>query len=188
MSLAIELTAVALGLAYLLLAMRERRSCWIAGGLASALFLWTFREAGLPMQALLQLFYIAMAVHGWWHWGDPESGSAPAISRCAVRDHALTIASVALLTLATVLLREDATSTAALLDASTSWAGVAATWMVARKKLEAWLYWIVIDFATLLLYMDAGLLASSALFAGYTVLAAAGWRQWQLSYRRQSKN
>ena len=186
MNLAIELAAVALGLAYLLLAMRERRSCWVAGGLASALFLWTFSEAGLPMQALLQVFYIAMAVHGWRHWGDPGAESVTAISRYTTRDHALTIAAIILLTLATVVLRDGGAEKAAILDASTSWAGVAATWMVARKKLEAWLYWVVIDFATLLLYMDAGLLASSALFAGYTVLAAAGWRQWQHSYQRQS--
>jgi nicotinamide mononucleotide transporter len=182
----LEILAVLLGLGYLILAIRERRSCWLAGGFASLIFLWIFWQAKLPMQALLQLFYIAMAVHGWWHWGQDRGANRTRISRTDVREHAGFISLLAFLSFATLFFRHAYSDAQAILDTVSSWAGVLATWMVARKKLEAWLYWIVIDAATVGLYIDAGLLASSALYALYTVLAFVGWKQWWSSYRQQS--
>ena len=192
MSAAPELAAVLLGLAYLVLAIRERRSCWIFGGLASLLFLGIFWRAGLPMQALLQLYYAAIAVHGWLHWGkgSGQAGSEPQapVQRCNPGYHLAVLAALAALSLVTIGLRETWGDTQAWLDTVSSWGGVLATWMLARKILEAWLYWIAIDALTVILYIDAGLLPSSALYMLYTVLAFLGWRQWLNSYRQQTPN
>lgn len=175
-----------LGLAYLLLAIRERRSCWIFGGLASLLFLAVFWRAGLPMQALLQLYYAAIAVHGWLHWGRDGSDRRAVVQRRSPRFHAATLLALLVLSMVTVAARGLWNDTQVWLDAISSWGGVIATWMIARKILEAWLYWIVIDALTVALYIDTGLLPSSALYALYTLLAFTGWRQWLGSYRQQT--
>jgi nicotinamide mononucleotide transporter len=187
-STAAEIAAVVLGLAYLLLAIREQRSCWIFGAAASLLFLAVFWRAGLPMQALLQVYYVLIAVHGWLHWGKDNSASQTPVKRSRPRVHLVSILALLTLSVATIAARDLWTDSQAWMDALSSWGGVLATWMVARKILEAWLYWIVIDTLTVVLYIDAGLLPSSALYALYTVLALIGWRQWRASYHQQTLN
>ena len=175
--------AVALGLAYLLLAIRERRSCWVAGALASLLFGAVFWRAGLPLQAVLQGYYVAVAVHGWYHWGS-DRHAAVRVHYLKLRDHAVLLLLWSLAVLASQALRQDGAALAGWLDSLTSWGGVLATWLVARKAVEAWIYWIVIDAATVVLYLDADLLPSAGLFTLYTALAVAGWREWRKHYRQ----
>ncbi len=177
-----EWSGVALGLIYLLLAIREQRSCWIAGAGASLLFLGVFWQAGLPMQSLLQIYYIAVAVHGWIHWSAGSGGAPPAVHRAPVRMQLISLVLLLVLATGSVLLQDAGGSLQAWLDSGTSWGGVIATWLVARKILDAWLYWIAIDAVSAALYFQTGLLASSALYILYTVLAFIAWRTWQQSY------
>lgn len=201
---ALEAVAAILGLAYLVLAIRERRECWIAGGFASVLFSGVFWHAALPMQALLQVYYVGIAIHGWRHWGRSQDATARPVSRVSAAGHGVALALCALLCLLTQGLRSDLdwwdtagregvfTSIDAVIDAlapgwldtASSWGSVIATWMIARKKLEAWIYWIAIDTASAALYLQAGLAASAALYGVYALLAAMAWREWRTSYRR----
>lgn len=184
-----EYLGVGLGFLYLLLAIREYRGCWIAGAAASVLFGAVFWEAGLPMQALLQIYYVAVAVHGWWHWGPGHDKGAPVPHRVSARTHGLVIAAlIGATVVTTMLVRNEPGSLQAWGDSLSSWAGVVATWMVARKVLEAWLYWVVIDVGTAGLYFHAGLLASSALYVVYAILAVIAWREWKAHYLRLSSS
>lgn len=176
-----EWSGVALGLLYLLLAIREQRSCWVAGGASSLLFLVVFWNAGLPMQALLQIYYVAVAIHGWIHWTTAD-GAPLQVQRATGRVHLTGLSLLVVLTVAAVLIQNASGSLLAWLDSGTSWGGVIATWLVARKVLEAWLYWIAIDAITVVLYFQSGLLASSALYLLYTLLAFIAWRTWQQSF------
>ena len=63
-----ELIAVALGLAYIVLAIRQHRACWIAGGASTAIYIFVFLEAGLLLQSALQVAYVALSVYGWMTW------------------------------------------------------------------------------------------------------------------------
>lgn len=179
--LAVEAAAVALGIAYLLLAIGEHRSCWIAGGAASLLFLAVLSDAELTMQAALQVYYVIVAIHGWWHWGRDDDTLAP--QRANLRQHGALFIACLLLAVATQGLRGAWGDPTAWVDSLTSWGGVLATWLVARKIVEAWLYWIVIDIVTAGLYIHAGLLASSLLFVVYTGLAFAAWREWRRHFQ-----
>ncbi|MGH8243065.1 MAG: nicotinamide mononucleotide transporter, partial [Steroidobacteraceae bacterium] len=75
-----ELIAVAFGFAYIGLAIREHRACWIAGGISTAIYAVVFYRAGLPMQAALQLLYVALSVYGWLAWSRTRAGGATARS------------------------------------------------------------------------------------------------------------
>ena len=59
---------LATGVAYAVLAARRNRLCWIAGAVSSACAAALFGLNKLPMQAGLQVFYVAMSVYGWWSW------------------------------------------------------------------------------------------------------------------------
>lgn len=179
----LEWSAVGLGLLYLILIIRERREGWVAGALASAIFLFVFWDAQLPGQALLQIYYVAIAVRGWIHWGGDSDLS---VTRLRTSQHVIAVVLLVAASLLTILLRDSSTDLTAAADALTSWGGVIATLMVAQKKVEAWVWWIVIDAATVALYISAGLMASSALYLIYTGLAITGLWQWYRSFQQSS--
>ena len=94
---------VVLGIAYLLLAMRESLWCWYAAFGSTAIFLFLFWDVRLLMEAALQVYYLAMAVYGWWQWRHGgAAGEALSISRWGARQHLLAL--IATLALAAVLL------------------------------------------------------------------------------------
>lgn len=178
----VEGIAVALGLAYVILAARQQRLCWIAGGISSALFLGIFWSADLPVQSALQGYYLLVALHGWHHWGRASNGGNGApVARWRLSGHVLALTLVALLTTATVLLRDTPTTPITVLDAGTGWGSALATWMAARKILENWLYWIAIDLLAGLLYLHSGLYLTALLYALYSIIAVIGWIQWRRS-------
>jgi len=74
---------------------------------------------------------------------------------------------------------------APFIDAATTVSALLATWLVAQKILENWLYWIVIDVASVWLYLSRDLSLTAALFAGYVVLAAFGYRTWRRQWLQQ---
>ena len=188
MSLA-EVVAVALGLAYLLLAMRQNNLCWYAAFGSTAIFSWLFWDVSLVMESALNVYYLVMAVYGWWAWRhgqDNQHVSPLPISRWPWSRHLLVIVAIASLTVGSGWLLERFTGAASpWLDSFTTWGAVVTTWMVTRKILENWLYWLVIDTAAIYLYLDRELYLTAVLMAIYVVLAVTGWFMWLAEYRQQ---
>ena len=183
---ATEAIAVALGIAYLLLAMRESILCWPAALVSTALFLVVFWRVGLLMESALQLYYLAMAIYGWRHWRAGGGSNRLEISRWPPGRHLLAVAAVFILAVASGLALSNWTDAVQpFLDSFTTWGSVLTTWMVARKILENWLYWLVIDSVSFFLYLDRGLLLTAGLFGVYLIIAVFGYRQWLQSYQNQ---
>jgi nicotinamide mononucleotide transporter len=202
-----EWLGVALALAYLLLAVRQHLACWVFAASSSAVFLWLFARAGLAMQAALQVFYIAMAGYGWYAWrgGLAAAQAARPVTRRAVVWHLSALAVIVLLSAVTGRLtgakgdilhfascwfRDCATagemenvpfSAVPYVDALVAWGSVFTTWLVARKVLENWLYWIALDLCAAALYWSQGLYATAALFVLYSAIAVQGYRSWRSS-------
>ncbi len=179
---ATEILAVAFGFAYLWLAIRQRQSCWLAGGVSSLLFIWVFVEATLYLQAVLQGLYVAMAVYGWWQWRAAAGGQALQVTRWPLLRHALAACGVLLLSwpLGSVM-AEWSDSAAPWLDAVTMLASLFATWLTATKRLESWLWWIVVDLVIAIMVLVQALWLTAGLYLCYSLLAAAGYRSWRTS-------
>lgn len=181
----LELVAVVLAVLYLVLVIRENVWCWPAALVGTLLSLVVFVDAKLYMEAALQVFYAAMAVYGWRQWlhGGPR-GEPAAIGVWSWQRHALAIAVIAALTWAfgAVL---SATTDAALpyADSFTTVAALVTTYMVAKKVLENWIYWFVIDSISIYLYVSRELFLFAALFAFYLVLIVIGYRAWVRQWR-----
>jgi nicotinamide mononucleotide transporter len=186
---AAEWVAVAFAFAYLLLAIRQNAWCWFTSIVSSAIFLVIFARSGLPMQAWLQGFYIAMAVYGWRAWGRgvDQRGELP-VSRRPLAWHAVAIALVCAVGLVNGAwaARSAPGGVVPYLDSLTAWASVFTTWLVARKVLENWLYWIVIDLAAAVLYWSQGLALTALLFVAYALLAVRGYQEWQADLDRRT--
>lgn len=178
-----EALAVLLSLAYVVLAVPRSRWCWVAGGVGSIIYVWLFARARLPMQSLLQVWYVALAVFGFLRWS--HEGTMR-VSLLSWRGHVAGIAVSLLLAMAIAhFLAMETLSASPRLDASTAMLSLFATWLTARGKLENWLYWMVIDAVQAWLYAAHGLIFTAFLFLIYLVVAAAGFIEWLKTYRGQ---
>ena len=185
-----EWVAVALALAYLLLAVRQSPWCWACAAVSSAIYLVLFARGGLVMQAGLQVFYIAMAAYGWRAWRGAAHGAVAAlpVSRWSGARHASAAGLVLAATLASGwLVAGPRGGPVPYVDAFVAWASVLATWMVARKVLENWLYWIVIDAVAAALYWSQGFHATAVLFVLYVAIAVRGYFAWRAALSRPAK-
>ena len=179
-----EAAAVLLALAYLVLAIRRSLWCWLCALLSSAIYIVLMADSGLVMNTLLQIYYLVMAGYGYWQWrrGVTTSGELLIVSWTA-RHHALAITAVLLITAVNAwllpLLMAQARSP--WLDAFVTWGSVLTTWMVARRVIENWLYWIVIDSVAAYLYYTRGLAATAVLFIVYVGMVIHGYLVWRRS-------
>ena len=178
-----EITAVVLALVYLVLAIRQSIACWFAAILSTSIYIVLMYQAGLYMESALQVFYIAMAFYGWYSWKHGEGlenklpGSGwPLIRRVTAR------VLILLFTLASgYALSHYSSAAMPYLDSFTTWGAIVTTWMVARKIIQNWHYWFIIDSVSVYLYVSRGLWLTALLFILYLVLIVIGYRQWRKS-------
>ena len=182
-----EIAGVVLALAYLLLAMQEKISCWYAAFASTSIYLFLFWDVSLLMESALQVFYLVMAVYGWWQWRHHRDKQRDLhIHRWPMRTHLLVFAAVSVLTLVMGYVLETTTSAALpYLDSFTTWGAVVTTYMVTRKVLENWIYWFVIDGVSIYLYLDRELYLTALLFFIYVILVVIGFFQWLAIYNRE---
>ena len=189
----LEVTAVVFAMAYLLLAVRENVLCWLFAFLSTAIYTVLFWDVSLLMESALNVYYMAMAVFGWYQWtrGGSNGDDLPhalTIRSMSGRQHALVISAIVILSLVSgYLLSEHSTAAWPYIDSFTTWASVITTYLVTRKYLQNWLYWIVIDAVSVPLYIDRGLNLTALLFAVYIVIAIIGYFKWRQHFHNKGQ-
>ncbi|HET6564644.1 MAG TPA: nicotinamide riboside transporter PnuC [Xanthomonadales bacterium] len=181
--LAWEALAVVLAITYLVLAIRQNIWCWAAAAISTLIYLFIMFEARLYMESVLQLFYLAMAAYGWYQWRRHGNNQEELrVTTWPLAYHVFAIGSVLLLVFVSgQLLSKYSDAALPHIDSFTTWGAVIATFMVARKVLENWVYWFVIDAVSVGLYLNRGLLLTALLFVFYLVLIILGYRSWRAS-------
>ena len=176
----IEFLAVVSAIVYLLLAVRQDIRCWFAAILSSFLYFFIMFSAGLYMEAGLQIFYILMAVYGWSQWREESAANIKlSVKTWKPINHLFSISLILLLAYASGLILEKFTNAVfPFIDALTTWGAIVATYMVAKKLLENWIYWFVIDSISIFLFMSRGLVLTSILFFIYLIIIYFGYKSW----------
>lgn len=179
-----EVLAVLLAIAYLLLAARENVLCWYCALISTAIYTALFWDVSLLMESALNVYYMAMACYGWYQWrygGDLEQGVV--IRTLTPSQHLAMIAAILLITAMSGYLLTRFTAAAwPYVDSFTTWASVATTYLVTKKILENWLYWLVIDSISIPLYIDRGLYLTALLFVVYLIIVVFGYFSWRRHY------
>ncbi len=169
-----------LGLAYAVLAARRNRLCWVAGAASSALVAWVSALNALPMQAGLQTFYVAMSAYGWWSWSRHANAGGVPVGTWPVSWHLGAAVCMVVLSLASAQWLAEHTQAAwPRLDSLTTWFSLLATLLVARARLESWLYWIAIDGALVFVFYKQDVPGFALLNAVFMVIAVAGFILWR---------
>jgi nicotinamide mononucleotide transporter len=177
----LELIASALGVLAVWLTVRQNIWCWPIGLVMVLMYGWIFFDGRLYSNMLLQGVYAALQLYGWWQWtrgGNAHQGVS--VSRLDSRGLLLGLASGAAGALLLGYLMAAYTDAAApWQDAALSaFSLVAQVWM-ARKKLECWPLWIVLDLLYVALFLHYQLYLTAALYGLFTLLACSGWLAWR---------
>lgn len=179
-------------LVYLVLAMRQNPWCWVWGMGSCSLWAYAvFSRYNLWLDAILQLFYVVMSLIGWLNWRRSDQATKRPrdretkrrvlpITRMTVRQHFFLLFIGFLLSFMLGYLFDVVTPTALpYADALLTTFSIINTFLLAQKKLENWLYWVVIDIGLSYLYFSSGAYLLALLMAVYVVLAAVAYFQWR---------
>jgi nicotinamide mononucleotide transporter len=173
----VECVAVFFSILYVILAAKESIWCWGAGAISVSLYIYICFFAKLYPETGLQVFYLFMAFYGYYHWNKKEQSLQ--ISEWSISKHLFILVIGAILTF--LMGFYFATYTNAempIVDSFTTVFSVFATYMVAKKILGNWLYWIVIDAVSVYLYFSRDLHLTSLLFIAYAIIAIFGYFSW----------
>ncbi|MBT3506012.1 MAG: nicotinamide mononucleotide transporter [Piscirickettsiaceae bacterium] len=184
-----EVFASLLGIGYVVFAAKESQWCWPLAFVSTLIYTILFWQDQLPMQALLNFYYMAMAIYGYQLWKKQgKTEEVIAISKLTWLQQFAFLITGSLLTFLTAkyLISIDA-SQSPYLDAGVTVFSVLNTVLMARKVLQNWLYWIVIDVAAIQLYYQTGYYATIAMFSVYLVLAFLGYINWMKRYYKEQK-
>jgi nicotinamide mononucleotide transporter len=173
----IESVAVFFSILYVILAVKERIWCWGAAAISVILYIYICYTAQLYPETGLQVFYLLIAFYGYYQWN--KNDSTLKIQQWTTTKHLLILLLGALLTFLMGFYFTIYTNAAMpLVDSFTTVFSVFATYMVTKKVLGNWLYWIVIDAVSVYLYFSRDLHLTSLLFIVYTLIAIFGYFSW----------
>ncbi len=183
-----EILGTLLGLAYIILSVRQRIFTWPAGIASSMLYVIVFFQARLYANALLQFYYVGMGIYGWYYWlkgkRETSSGQLPVKRLRLSQGVKLGMLLIPLFGVFYYILSAHTDSPVPIMDAMTTSLSIVATWMLARKILFNWVIWIVVDLAAAGLYIYRELYPTSILYMVYTVLAFYGYLEWKKSIQK----
>lgn len=181
----LEVAGALLGVLYLWLEYRASVYLWPVSIVMPAVYLGVYYRAGLYADMAIQVYFILASVYGWFVWilkrktsGYSESVES-GISHFSVRQLVVILPVFIVVFLFIGWLLDSYTdSNVPWLDSFTTSFSMLAMWLLARKYVEQWLVWILVDVVSSGLYIYKELYFTAALYALYTVIACLGYRKW----------
>ncbi len=176
-------------IAYLGFAIRQNIVCWLFAAISTAIYVWLFVEARLYMESVLNAFYLVMAGYGWhvWRSGGNKGHDRPVVVWSG-KTHRVAIAIITSVSAVNgYFLSTYSDAAFPYVDSLTTWFAIWATFLVARKVLENWWYWLVIDIASVFIYWSRDLQLTSVLFIVYVIMIPFGLVSWTRSMREQGQ-
>ena len=181
----LEIIGTVVGLVYLWLEYKASIYLWIAGIVMPAIYIVVYYRAGLFADFGINVYYLMASVYGWclWQLGKKGKDDTPKefpITHTPLRFYIrLAGLFVVLWLLFAWVLITFTSSDVAWFDSFTTALSVIGLWMLARKYVEQWLAWVLVDLVSSVLYVYKGLYFTSALYALYTVIALFGYWKWK---------
>ena len=184
----IELLGLIFGLLYIVLSIKQNIWCWPVGFITSALYIYVFFVTKFYADMGLQIYYLLVSIYGWYNWmfgARSKKQDDLKISKIKLKlGIYLTIVTILLFGVISFILVNYTDSELPYWDSFTTAASFVATWMLAKKIIEHWIIWVVVDFVSLGLYIYKGLYPTVILFAVYTILAILGYLEWKKELKR----
>jgi nicotinamide mononucleotide transporter len=164
-----------------------KRSIWsFAFGLVQvSIYAWIFYEVKLYSDMGLHLFYIGFQFYGWFIWRQAQDDSGHVCVLLGTRNEYLlwVIAVVCSTYLVGFLMTQYTDASLPNADAFTTCTSLVAQWLLSRKKLFNWAFWIVVDVVAIAIYWQKQLYPTSALYLCFLIMAIVGQWQWYKAWQ-----
>ncbi|QEZ89023.1 nicotinamide mononucleotide transporter [Aliarcobacter cibarius] len=181
-----EIIAALLSIFYISLAIKQNIWCWIAAFFSTLIYSILFFDATLLMSSFLNAYYLIMAIYGWYSWKirNDYKDSNLKISTLNLSVNAKIIVVLSIISIVLGYYMTNYTNASyAYLDSTITIFSLVATYMMTKKILDNWIYWIIIDSAAIYLYFKKEFYVTSILFLIYTILAFLAYMEWKKEYK-----
>lgn len=164
--------------------LTARRSIWnFPVGIANcALLFLLFFESRLLADAALQMAFIALSLRGWWQWA--RHGAAPVrpITKATSSELVRACAASMLLLLLLVPILWYARGSVPVFDGSITALSLVAQWLLNRKVMQNWYWWMAVDVISIPVYIYKELYLIALLYFVFLVICVAGYRAWRMEW------
>ena len=184
----LEIIGTLVGLIYLWLEYKASIWLWIANVIMPAIYIFIYYQAGLYADFGINIYYLIISFYGIYYWWKGRKTSERngqskdeelLITRTPMQTwKQLAVVGIGLLVAIAFILIQYTDSTVPWMDSLTTALSIVAMWMLARKYVEQWLVWIVVDALSAGLYVYKELYSTAGLYALYTVIAYFGYKEW----------
>lgn len=182
----LEGIAVFFGIASVFYSMRERIWVYPTGIVSTLIYIWICYEYKLYADMGINAYYFGMSIYGWYVWTRPRGASSvlPVTWLDAKGWAIVGVMAVGSFLILSTVLSEFTDSDVPHWDSFTTASAFVGMWLMARKKVENWIFWIITDLVSVPLYFYKGLPLTSFQFLFFTVLATLGLFAWIRSAKR----
>ena len=186
----VEAIAVGFGLACVGLTVSRSIWCWPTGLVQVAIYVFVFYRARLYSDLVLHVFYVGLQLYGWRRWvtGRANAGGELPVSKLSRR--ALLGACASSLIGAAVwgeLMARFTNAAAPHADAFIAATSLVAQYLLARKRLENWYFWIAVDLVAIGVYWSRDLRLTAGLYGVFLALCGTGLLVWRRSLAREAR-
>jgi nicotinamide mononucleotide transporter len=184
----IEIIATITGLIYLLYSIRGNILLWVYGLITSLLYVYVFFNSKIYADMGINVYYVVISIYGWANWnkkGEGNKKELPITKLSLGHSMVLLAITIAIFGLIAYILHKFTDSAIIFWDSFITAGSITATWMLARKIMEHWLIWVVVDALSIGLYIYKGLYPTVFLFLVYTTLAVVGYFEWKKQWKVQ---
>ena len=179
----VEIAATIFGLLCVWLTVKQNIWCWPTGLVMVVLYIFIFYEAKLYSDVILQVFYIFVQFYGWYYWlhGGKNRSEVPVTKMTKTALTVWTLIGIVGTLGWGYFMNRFTDASIPYGDAFTTVISIVAQWLMAKKVLESWWYWIAVDVVAVGVYFVKGLYLTTGLYAVFLGLAIAGYIAWRKS-------
>jgi nicotinamide mononucleotide transporter len=181
----IEIFGALTGLLYIYFSIKENILLWPTGIISSAVYIYVFFNSKFYADMSLQVYYLIISIYGWILWAkgsQKDTDDNLPITKTPKKIYfTLFLITLALFIVIGIILDKATDSPLPYWDSFTTSLSITATWMLAKKYIEQWHIWIIVDSVSAALYIYKGLYPTVILFIVFTTMAVVGYLQWKKS-------
>jgi len=179
----VELFGAITGLLYIYFSIKENILLWPIGILTSVTYIYVFYVSKFYADMSLQFYYLFISFYGWVLWKKNKKNVKKQefkIKRTSnLKLLVINIFNIIFTIIIWQILKNFTDSPVPFWDAFTTGLSIVATWMITQKLIEHWFFWVIVNFVSIILYIQKGLYPTVILFCVYLILAFVGFYQWK---------
>ncbi len=191
LDIVLEIVAVVFGFLSVWYSKQNKIYVFPTGMISTLIFVYLLLKWGLLGDMMINAYYFIMSVYGWYIWTRKvdETHVTP-ISRTNIKEKKISIAiffATLLFVFVVYKTFDKWTSWVAYLDTITTAVFFVGMWLMAKRKIENWIFWIIGDVISVPLYFYKGFTFTSFQYLGFTFIAIFGYLAWKKNLYKQNQ-